>query len=235
VKYIEKGFLINRIPYSETSTIIRCFTQNHGLKSFMYQGAKKKSGHLLMAMAPIEFSVYQRNDSQLGKMTDAQLMYTFQEIRFHPVKSGIIFFKAEMLQNVLHEDVKDTFLFDFILNELKWLEQASIYTNYPIYWILQLSQYLGFYPLIADPDGIFFDLEEGQFVKYVPSNHTSQQGETVSLLKELISHSKEEVLAWEIPKKQRKKLLNLLFDYFKIHVPNFKELKSIEIIESIWV
>lgn len=234
MKSAEKGLLISRIPYSETSMIVRCFTQNHGLKSFLFQGAKKKTGHVLMAMAPIEFSSYQRSDSQLGKMTDAQLFHNFQELRFHPVKSGILFFKAEMLQNVLHEDVKDEILFEFLVEELKWLDHSTVYTNYPIFWLLELTQYLGFYPFLADPGGKYFDLEDGQFVSAPPTNHTYQKGEVAELLRELTNYSKEEILAWNISRENRKKLIKLLFDYYKFHIPNFRELKSIEVIESLW-
>ena len=234
MKLTDKGLLISRIPYSETSMIVRCFTQDHGLKAFLFQGAKKKNAHILMAMAPIEFSYYQRSDSQLGKMTGAQLFYTFQEIPFHTVKSGIIFFQAEMLQNVLHEDVKDEQLFHFIVSELQWLDHSTVYTNYPIYWLLELTQHLGFYPYVVDKDGTYFDLEDGQFISAAPLNHTCQKGETVELLRDLIDHSKDEILAWNLSKSDRKKLMTLLFDYYKLHIPNFRDLKSIEVIESLW-
>lgn len=234
MKHTDKGLLISRIPYSETSTIVRCFTRGHGLKAFLFQGAKKKNAHVLMAMAPLEFSYYQRADSQLAKMTDAQLFYTFHELPFHPVKSGIAFFMAEMLQNVLHEDVKDEQLFDFLAHELQWFDHSTVYTNYPIFWLLEMTQHLGFYPFVAASDGKYFDLEDGQFVNAAPLNHTYQQGETAELLRDLTGHSKDEILASNLPKAHRKKLLSLLLEYYKHHIPNFKALKSIEVMESLW-
>lgn len=234
MKTTERGIILSRIPYSETSTIIRCFTKNHGLKSFLFQGAKKKNGHILMAMAPIEFTYYQRNDSQLGKMTEAQLFLSLQDLRFHPVKSVMLFFMAEMLLHTVHEDAKDEPLFHFIENELVWLDETTEFTNYPLFWMLELTQYLGFYPYVVDEKGEYFDLEDGQFVQTSPYNHTSQKSETVNLLRDLIGHSKNEILAWKIPKAERKKIMQLLFNYYQIHIPNFNGLKSIEIIQSIW-
>lgn len=234
MKITDKGIMISRMPYSETSMIVRCFTENEGLKAFLFQGAKKKNAHILMAMAPIEFSYYQRNDSQLGKMSEAQLFYTFNEIPFHPVKSGIVFFMAEMLQNVLHEGVKDKELFAYILSELQWLDHSTVYTNYPVYWLLELTQHLGFYPYVVDTNGSYFDLEDGRFVSASPVNHTSQKGEIAELLRDLTGHTKEEILAWNLSKMQRKKLMALLFDYYKLHIPNFRELKSIEVMEELW-
>jgi DNA repair protein RecO (recombination protein O) len=88
--------------------------------------------------------------------------------------------------------------------------------------------------LVVDENGIYFDLEDGQFVSSAPRNHTSQKSETVNLLREIIGDSKEQILALNVSKTDRKKLMNLCFDYYRFHIPNFKELKSIEVIESLW-
>ena len=232
LKVAEKGFLISKINYSESSSIVRCFTREQGLKAFLFQGVKKKKGYLLMPMAPLEFSCYQRTDSKLGKMTDAQLFISFTEIPFHPVKSGLVFFMAEVLQNVLHEDVKDVHLFDFIEKEMEWLDHSSLITNYPIYWMMEISKHLGFFPLYSL--GKYFDLEEGIFAESKPINHRYLSGEIVELLHNIFPLEKNELLACTLNKKERKLILNFLFDYFTFHLPNFKKIKTIEIIEESW-
>lgn len=232
MKVSEQGFLINRINYSESSSIVRCFTREQGLKAFLFQGAKKKKGYVLMPMAPLEFTFYQRNDSKLGKMTDAQLFISFTEIPFHPVKSALVFFMAEVLQNVLHEDVKDCHLFDFIESEMQWLDHSSLITNYPIYWMCEISKHLGFFPLLGK--GNYFDLEEGIFSESKPINHRYLSGEIVMFLHDLIQLGKNEMMAYSLNKKERKMILNVLFDYFTFHLPSFKKLKTIEIIEESW-
>ena len=185
-----------------------------------------------MPMAPLEFTCYQRNDSKLAKMTDAQLFISFTEIPFHPIKSGLVFFMAEVLQNVLHEDVKDEHLFDFIAREMHWLDHSSLFTNYPIYWMFEISKYLGFFPLVGD--GKYFDLEEGIFAESKPINHRYLSGEIVPSIHHLIQLEKNEMMACSLNKSERKIILNFLFDYFTFHLPNFKKIKTIEIIEESW-
>ena len=185
-----------------------------------------------MPMAPLEFTCYQRDDSKLSKMTDAQLFISFTEIPFHPIKSGLVFFMAEVLQNVLHEDVKDVHLFEFIEREMNWLDHSSFVTNYPIFWMLEISKQLGFFPLMND--GKYFDLEEGAFSEGKPVNHRYLSGEIVELLRDLILLEKNEMMAYSLNKVERKTLLNVLIDYFTFHLPNFKKLKTIEIIEESW-
>lgn len=187
-----------------------------------------------MAMAPIEFSFYQKGEHQLAKMTDPQLFYTYRELPFDPVRSAVVFFKTEMLQHVLHEDVKDEALFHFLVHELQWLDHATVYGNYPVYWLLELTRYLGFYPYVADEQGAYFDLEDGQFVSAVPGNHTYRKGAVSELLRDLSGWSKEEILAHTLGRESRKQLMDLLFEYYRFHIPHFKPLKSIEVIESLW-
>ena len=234
MKTAEKGIIINRISYSETSLILKIFTLEHGLKSFLFQGAKKKKGIVLLPLSPIEFTYYQRDDSQLAKINDATLIHTFCEIPFHPIKSTILFFKVEVLSNVLHEGVKDQQLYEFILQELIWLDENNQYANYPIYWLLSLSNYLGFYPLKIDKRAPYFDLENGLFSESTPNTFSYKTGYEVELLHELIGKDQETILKTKLTKEIRKKIVSILLQYFAQHIPNFNHINTIDVIETIW-
>ena len=167
-------------------------------------------------------------------MTDASLYQSFASIPFDPVKSTIVFFQVEILANVLHEGVVDKHLFDFLVDELAWLDEHSTLANYPIYWMLEVSQQLGFYPLKTEENTPYFDLENGEFLPYIPSNFTYKSGLEVDVLGSLLLLPKELVLQFSIPKVLRKQVLQLLLNYFKHHIPNFNPTNSLEVIESIW-
>jgi DNA repair protein RecO (recombination protein O) len=75
----------------------------------------------------------------------------------------------------------------------------------------------------------FFNLKEGAF-----SNFDNHQGITISEENtQFLSHLLKENTA-SIPKKNRKELLHILLQYYKIHVDGFKDLKSLKVIASIW-
>jgi DNA repair protein RecO (recombination protein O) len=234
MKKTDFGILLKRIPYSETSLVLSIFTLSEGKKSFIFQGAKKKKGIVLLPLSPIEITYFQRDDSQLGKISETALIQTFETIPFHPIKSTIIFFKVEVLQTILHEGVKDEQLFRFIKNELHWLDQTDDLTNYPIYWLLELTKYLGFFPLKPIHKTPFFDLQNGLFLGNAPSHTNYKNGIEVEWLSEFVSLTKEALLAVEIPKKYRKNCLSILIEFYKFHIPNFNLKDSIAIIESIW-
>jgi DNA repair protein RecO (recombination protein O) len=234
VKKVGKGLIIKRFSYSETSLIVHCFTEDVGLKSFLFQGAKKKKGLVLIPLSPIEFTYYQKEDGQLAKMTDAILCQPFASIPFNPIKSTVLFFQVEILSYVLHEGVPDKHLYSFLVEELTWLDENDSLANYPIYWLLELSQQLGFYPLKQEANTQFFDLENGEFVNFQPSSFKYRQGEDVQYLFQLVNLDKTASLHFAIPKSSRQKVLQLLLDYFKIHIPNFNPSSALEVIQSIW-
>jgi len=200
----------------------------------LFQGAKKKKGVVLLPLSPIEFSYYQKEESQLAKMTDATLYQSFATIPFDPVKSTVIFFQVEILANVLHEGVTDKQLYLFLEEELAWLDTNDTLANYPIYWMLQISQHLGLYPLKTEDQTPYFDVENGEFLSYIPTNFTYKSGREVDVLGLLLALPKEALLHYVIPKELRKQVLQLLLVYFKYHIPNFNPTNSLEVIESIW-
>lgn len=234
MKKTDAGILLKRIPYSETSLVLTIFTLTEGKKSFLFQGAKKKKGNVLLPLSPIELTYFQRDDSQLAKISETQLLHTFESIPFHPIKSTIVFFEVEVLQSILHEGVKDEILFRFIENELCWMDKPVPLTNYPIYWMLELTKYLGFFPLKPDNKTPFLDLENGLFLGSAPLHTNYKNGIEVEWLSEFVNLSKEEILAIELPKKHRKNCLSILLEFYKFHIPNFNLKDSIAIIESIW-
>ena len=234
MKKTSRGLIIQRFSYSETSLIVHCFTETEGLKSFLFQGAKKKKGVVLLPLSPIEFSYYQKDEGQLAKMTDATLYQSFATIPFDPVKSTVVFFQVEILVNVLHVGVVDKHLFEFLVGELAWLDEHNNLANYPIYWLLEISQQLGFYPLKTEENTTYFDLENGEFLSYIPSNFTYKSGREVDVLGSLLSLPKDVILNFSLPKDLRKQVLQLLLVYFKYHIPNFNPTNSLEVIESIW-
>ena len=234
MKKTDSGILLKRIPYSETSLVLTIFTLLEGKKSFLFQGAKKKKGNVLLPLSPIELTYFQRDDSQLAKISETQLIHTFESIPFHPIKSTIVFFQVEVLQSILHEGVKDENLFRFIEGELCWMDKQVPLTNYPIYWMLELTKYLGFFPLKPDNKTPFLDLENGLFLGSAPSHTNYKNGIEVEWLGEFVNLTKEEILAVDLQKKHRKNCLSILIEFYKFHIPNFNLNDSIAIIESIW-
>lgn len=228
------GILLRKTDYSESSLILKFFTLEEGIQDFIFQGAKKKNANILFPLSIIEITCYKRSDSSLGKISSIQSEYNFQELCMHPVKSSLLFFMAEVATKSLIQEVKDPSFFHFIKDEMLWLNSSNEYTNYPLYFLLEFSKLLGFSPESEHEQAMYFDVEEGKICAFKPLGHKYISDSSISFLNTLLRQKdKINQLALEIPKQERKQLLQHLISYFSYHLDNFNQLKTIAVVEAV--
>ncbi|MFA5574308.1 MAG: DNA repair protein RecO [Brumimicrobium sp.] len=234
MKSVQKGILLKRINYSETSLILHFFTLELGFQAYLFQGAKKKKGNILQPLSLIEISSYTRQESDLAKISEVNALYVAKSIPFHPIKSGIAFYLTEVLAQVLRDNDKDIDMFDFISQEIEWLDNSDMLRNYPIWFLLKLSEKLGVGIQVENPNGKIFNIQEGEITNQTPKSQYYQTGEVVEVLKGLLGLERSVFLTQQIPKIHRKELLSVLTDYYKFHIHGFKTPKSLEVIQLIF-
>ncbi len=227
------GFVLHRISYSETSSIIKCFSQENGLKSFMIQGGKKKYSSVLQAMMPIEFTFYQKNE-ELAKLYEPSVFVNLNETQFHPVKSSYLFFEAEILLQCFKDGQKDKEIFRFVLEELLWLNTHENHANYLLFWLIELCDYLGIKPHVIDESALDFDLVNGEISRDIIKTSQCVTHPEIKNFVQTLLLDKEAILHLDLSKQSRKFILNLLLDYLKIHISGFKTPQSLEVYQTIW-
>ncbi|MEO9533827.1 MAG: DNA repair protein RecO [Crocinitomicaceae bacterium] len=227
-----EGIVLQKIDYSETSLIIKVLT-NDGLQSFIYQGAKRKGkkGNLISPLAIITIDYYQRNDSDLAKIKSIEPAVVFKTIPFDPFKSSVVFFMNEVLNKSIKERDPDQELYTFLRSILEILDISDEIASFPIKFLYQLTKYLGFYPQI-DEGGLYFDLQEGRYRKYIP-NHPFYLSKEKSAL--LLAFSGTNFDGLQDPKttlNDRRQLVNDLLNYYKVIFDNFQDIQSLAILEA---
>ncbi|MFM7668741.1 MAG: DNA repair protein RecO [Bacteroidota bacterium] len=229
MKQSDYGILLNRISYSENSLIATFFTEKSGIQKFIYLGGKKKSGNLF-PLGIYELTYYKRPDSELGKLNQAVLDNSMNDIFFNPVKSVIAFFVAEILYQAIKSEEKDIELFSFINQEINNLENQKEVRIYPALFLLNFISHLGIKPHVEDSNSHYFDLEQGVFVTS-PSNlektvHSNASEAIRGFLIETENYS-------ELLQENAKEVVSILIAYLTIHLPNFKGQKSLEFAREI--
>lgn len=233
MRKVQHGVLLKKLDYSETSLILHFFTLEQGFQAFIFQGGKKKKGNILHALSLVEISSFSRKDSDLGKITQVNPTYVPQSILYNPLKSGIAFFMTEVLASVLRDSDADKNIFDFIEHEVKWIDSSDELTNYPLWFLLRLAEKLGI-GIQNKENGKIFNLKEGTISNQTPSSPYFVNNESIAYLVELMSSEKTSFLAMPIPKVIRKELLDVLISYYQFHYHNFKEPKSIKVIQTVF-
>ena len=232
MKKTDQGILLNRISYSETSLILTFYTLENGIQKFIFQGGKKKA-HQLFPLAISEITYYKRPDSDLGKLTSSESFRVLNELPFNPIKSTIAFFVAELLQKCLKTEEGETSLFRFLEERIVQLDKDVDGSLFPLKFLLDFSLYLGIYPNSESDENHYFNVMEGIINKHKPiGGDIYYDGEAVQLISLVIDNT----LSNDHPlnsKQNRSKALEILIHYYQLHIPQFKEMNSLEVIREI--
>lgn len=232
-KAVIEGIVLRKTDYSETSIILQVLTESEGLKSFIYQGGKRKNkkGNLISSLAIITLEYYQRGDSDLAKITHIEPSIIYKTIPFDPYKSSIVFFMNEVLANTLREKEDASELFNFLKNILEILDLSEHIANFPIKFLYRLTKYLGFYPNEVEQP-VYLDLRECTYTKYQP-NHPAYLGQESTRL--LLQFSGMNFDGFNDPKidlNTRRQLVYDLLKYYHIIFDNFKPIQSLSVLEA---
>jgi DNA repair protein RecO (recombination protein O) len=142
-------------------------------------------------------------------------------------------FLSEILATVLKEEEQNFPLYDYLEVTLKWLDYQDEFSNFHLLFLLNLTQYLGFYPENTNSDAPYFNLSNGLF-ETQKSNMYSISGENLTLLKRLLGINFDELHTIKLSSKQRQSFLTMLLLYFELHLGSFKKLKSLQVFNQVF-
>lgn len=228
-----EGLVLEKIDYSESSIILKVFTQDDGLKSFIFKGAKnkKKKGNLIFPLSFISIEYYKRKESDLSQVKSIDAAVIYKSIPFDPYKSSVVFFMIEVLLQTMKEQTHPQDIYTFLKNALQILDLKERVGPFPIKFLFELTRYLGFYPKVGEKPR-YFDLQESKFTPYQPSHPFFLSEEKTAILLRITKAGFDEAIVPSIPVAIRRELIHDLIDYYRIIIDGFKELKSLAILES---
>lgn len=237
-----RGIVLSSVKFSETSIICKVFTEAMGLRSYIVSGVRAhKSIHkpaLLQPLSLLEMVAYESNQKKVHRLKEFKLAKVFQELPFDIIKSTVGLFTTEILAKTLEkEEEANPILFKFAYDNICFLEETKENLgNFPIYFLLELSRYLGIYPdnnYSKERKG--FDMKEGRFTaEPIPFLESPKEHETLSKEFSLIlGQPREVVLKHPLSIEHRRALLNFLLRYYVHHIPSFGDVQSISILQEI--
>ena len=233
MKLVEQGILIHKASYSETSLLVTILCKKLGLVTFLFQGGKKKHGNVLFTFALIEFTYYKRNDSSLGKISELNLTNVSKSIPFDPVKSSIVFFMAELVQQVIHSGNAENQLYHLLKEEIEWLDVSDELTNYPLWFLAIFCRECGLAPSCDVKEPTVLDLLGGKLSTIRPNHVQYLEGNWIHWFENMLQEDKIAFLSLSIPKQDRLLCFDTWMKYYAVHIQGMRPFKSIEIIREV--
>lgn len=230
------AIVISSLKYGDTSKIVKCYTKSSGVKSFIAKdiySKKNKKNQLFSPLNQIELIYDERSSKSLGHIRGGDQSVYYQTIYQHSQKTAVALFLSEILNSVLYEEESDPDLFEFLGSSFEIFDKkTSAYADFHLWFLMNLTKHLGFYPNLKS-QSLFFDLTNGVssdiqlFESYISGNDLNYF-EKLSSLDFLMQTENQ------FNQNQRKSLLNTLLKYYELHISDFRQPKSLNVLTVIF-
>lgn len=234
-----KGIVFKSVKYSETSAICTVYTDKFGLQSYMINGVRgtrsKNLQALVRPLSILQMTVYHRENKNLQRIREIGFDHIYTALPFDIAKSSVGLLIVEVLTKTIKEQESNQPLFDFIYHQLIYLDEyKGSVANFHLFFLVNLSSYLGFAPgSNFSPTQTFFDLKGGNFCASTPDNHFYIELPDSEWLYRVMMLVAFDDNAIKMPAPVRKRLLRKLITYYELHVESFGRVRSVEILEQV--
>ena len=231
--------VLSRLRYGDTSLIVRAYTRELGLQSYMVKGVLKptKTG-----LKPSYFQSLTRLNAVVTYSAKSQKLEAIREAKpaaksngfsADVLKSNVALFMAEVLSMLLSEEQEDQQLYHFLADQIDQLDTEAVGPDYLILFLLRLAHFMGCFPDKAFEPSQVFDLSQGLFTEPQQAL-TPLTPEASELLRRYLGTNFDNVQRINASKATRQEVLEGLLRYFSFQIAGFKFPKSLEIIQSIF-
>ena len=234
------AIVLHSLKYGETRLIVDMFTRSHGRLSFIVSLPKSAKGKIkkqfFQPLTLLEIETDVRPRLQLQKLSDARLLHPFTTIPFDSRKLAISLFISEFLYYALRAEQQNALLFDYVCDSVQWLdEQSASYANFHLVFLMRLSRFLGFYPNLEDYSaGDYFDLRESMFLSQPPVHRDFLQPQEAEKVQLMLRMDYSTMHLFQMSHNERNRLLEVALVYYRLHLPDFPEMKSIGILQELY-
>lgn len=233
------AIILKVTPYSEKASVIAAFTRESGRITLMAYGMHSKRNTArrasLMPLSLVAIVAVKEHGKEMHQLKEMQPEYLNSNIQFNPVKTAQALFIAELLYKTIRQSDTDTNMFDFLEQSIRYLDHTQHNTaNFHLIFCMQLCRFLGIEPNTENSHFAFFDMLEGCFTQVRPAHTHVIQGPNVQLFAYVAGMQYTTMDQSPLSRMQRNELLDLLLEYYRLHLTDFYGLKSTQVLRDIF-
>jgi DNA repair protein RecO (recombination protein O) len=232
------AIVLSSLKYGDTSLIVRCFTLDEGIKSYLIKGVlKAKKGKIKAAyfqpLTQLNIEASHNNKGNLNSLKEVHVINPYRSIYSNIFKQTIVLFLSEILSSSIQEEEENISLFSFIETSLIWLDTHDKISNFHLLFLLNLSKYLGFYPDLSGVENQYFNLVEGHFTSATLEKEVIS-GDKLFQFKKLLGTNFDTIETVKFSKRERQQVLSIIIRYFELHLDGFRNPKSLGVLETVF-
>ncbi|MGK7395222.1 MAG: DNA repair protein RecO [Candidatus Cyclobacteriaceae bacterium M3_2C_046] len=224
--YKTRSIVLNYIKFRDTSIISRIYTEQLGLRSYIVNGVRsarsKNKIALFQPLTLLDLVVYEKPQANINRISELRCQEPFREIPINIRKSSIALFLAEVLNKSLKEETENQDLFQFIHHSMLILDQQSRhFENFHLQFLLKISRFFGFAP----SSGL-------ELISQVKTQFPSLGLESeTDIIDALLAHPYHDPV--NCSNSTRRRLLDLMIQYYQLHLESMGEIKSLAVLKEV--
>lgn len=232
----DKAIVLQAIKHGDNKYILKLCTQHNGLVTAVAVTGKSASSKVrashILPLSLVDIEMILKQNKEVHQLTEASCYCIHTALSSSLSKLSIAQFLNEVLLKTLKEQGPNTHLFGFAETCIQFLNDSeSGYENLHLYFLAELTKYLGFEPQNNFSSNTpFFDCREGRFTSMSMAIPLGLSKEDSLLFSEFL---KINCLKEKISGSQRRIILEALLSYYRMHIPGFNEVKSLEVLKEV--
>ena len=235
-----RGIVLHQLKYSDSGIVVQIYTRNYGRLSFLVRGmGSRKSGKhkvLFQPMFILDLEIFYKESREMQLIKEFSVYYSPADIFSDIKKTSVAIFLGEVLTSILRQDSPNEELFGFIEDSIIYFDKRrDNFANFHVAFLAGLSSYLGFEPRPrSSKENLFFDMINGVFLTQPPFHDDYTRPEISDILAAFFSTSFEKSMNISLTGVQRNEVLEVLVNYYSIHLPGLKKIRSLEVLKQVF-
>lgn len=234
------AIVLNTINYNDKYLLASVYTNQFGRVTYMVPKSKGKSAKirksLFSPLALLDMETEHLANRDIQKIKEAHVLYPLYSVSGNMLKTSIALFLSEFLSRTLRDTDEYHIIFQYLSDSIQILEESEKgLANFHLVFILKLTRFLGFYPNLENYlEGDYFDMLNGIFVNRQPL-HNHYVNKTDSKALSLLSRiTYENMHYFKFSREERRNIINRMIEYYRIHLHNFQDLKSLDVLHELF-
>ena len=238
--YKARGIVLNTVKYGDSSMVAQLLTDVGGRCSYMVQGVRSSRGRgskaaLLQPMFAVEFEGLESSKMDMHRFRELRSGIVLQSTPFDVRKSTMALFMAEALYRLVRESEPNEALFDFVWGSVEALDvMEEGVANFHLWFLANLSRFLGFSPSGEYRTGAIFDMREGVFTMVPPGHSAVMDASNSEILRDLLECDVRYLAEIGLNRVQRVEFMEEMMRYYGYHLEAIKSVRSIRILQEVF-
>ena len=230
-----KAIVLNSLKYGESQIIVDLLTECVGRVSFMQRIPRSSrsgiSKQLFQPLTILDVEFDHRQSQKLQRLKNASIAWPFDA---H--KLGIALFLAEFVTYATRSEQQNHDLFLFVENSVMWLDTCvSSFANFHIVFMLHMTRFVGFFPNTDERhDCPYFDLRGGCFIPHAPAHGDFLKPDEAGMIQLLMRLNYTTMRLLSLTRSERNRIVDVILYYYKLHLPEFPEMKSLPVLKELF-